>query len=297
MSRISLQGLKQAIEVAREYQAELTVMNVTDDFFHADKSSTYYTSSMNLFLGEVARLKKVIRGLHELDAKSYHCLGNPAHEIAEYARKEGSDLIVMATHGRSGLKKVLLGSVASKVIHQAETNVMLVRAIKDQRSWRSFRFHGNQPVVVPFEFTRASVACLEMAGELGIQPERIVAVHVVEPLGTYDRQGLSRQRREANIRAKNREKFYDNYCPAGMQDCEFRTFFDMHVSKRIRKFATENDAGLILIPTNRKGFLSRFFLGSVTDSIAQKAKCPVMIVKSEIPVSRERKKTSRSKAK
>jgi nucleotide-binding universal stress UspA family protein len=52
--------------------------------------------------------------------------GRPADEILEYARKNGVDLIVMSTHGRSGLARWALGSVADRVLRQAAVPVLVI---------------------------------------------------------------------------------------------------------------------------------------------------------------------------
>jgi nucleotide-binding universal stress UspA family protein len=51
----------------------------------------------------------------------------PADTITDYAKKNGMDLIVMATHGYTGLKKLMLGSVASGVLNQSSVPVLLIR--------------------------------------------------------------------------------------------------------------------------------------------------------------------------
>jgi nucleotide-binding universal stress UspA family protein len=51
----------------------------------------------------------------------------PAETITEYAEKQGMELIIMATHGHSGFKKLLLGSVASGVLNQSPVPVLLIR--------------------------------------------------------------------------------------------------------------------------------------------------------------------------
>jgi nucleotide-binding universal stress UspA family protein len=51
----------------------------------------------------------------------------PSHAITDYAQQNGVDLIVIATHGYSGMKKMLLGSVASKVLHESHVPVLLIR--------------------------------------------------------------------------------------------------------------------------------------------------------------------------
>lgn len=53
--------------------------------------------------------------------------GKPANEIMDYAEKEDVDLIVMCTHGMSGLKRYTMGSVTNKVVHHAEKPVLVVR--------------------------------------------------------------------------------------------------------------------------------------------------------------------------
>lgn len=55
-------------------------------------------------------------------------MGKPADSLAEYAEKKGVDLIVMATHGRSGISRWVWGSVADRILHAASVPVLIVRA-------------------------------------------------------------------------------------------------------------------------------------------------------------------------
>ena len=57
----------------------------------------------------------------------------PAHVIADYAQKNHVDLIVIATHGYTGMKKMLLGSVALKVLHESQVPVLLIRPASCQK--------------------------------------------------------------------------------------------------------------------------------------------------------------------
>jgi nucleotide-binding universal stress UspA family protein len=51
----------------------------------------------------------------------------PAHAITDYAKENGMDLIIMATHGYSGMKRLMLGSVALGVLHESPIPVLLIR--------------------------------------------------------------------------------------------------------------------------------------------------------------------------
>ena len=57
--------------------------------------------------------------------------GDAAEAIVDYADKNGVDLIVMATHGRSGVRRWAMGSVADRVVRHARVPVLLARASKD----------------------------------------------------------------------------------------------------------------------------------------------------------------------
>ena len=57
--------------------------------------------------------------------------GNPSREIVRYAEREDCDLVVMGTHGRGGIDRLLLGSVAEKVVRSSAVPVLTVRVDED----------------------------------------------------------------------------------------------------------------------------------------------------------------------
>ncbi|QLD91292.1 universal stress protein [Natronomonas salina] len=67
---------------------------------------------------ERSRADRVVTAMRE---------GPPSREIVDYATEEGCDLIVMGTHGRGGLNRLLLGSVAERVVRSSEVPVLTVR--------------------------------------------------------------------------------------------------------------------------------------------------------------------------
>jgi nucleotide-binding universal stress UspA family protein len=64
----------------------------------------------------------------ELNAQRKVTMGPPAEEILRIAEGDGVDLVVMGTHGRRGLARLLMGSVASEVVKRASCPVMTVRS-------------------------------------------------------------------------------------------------------------------------------------------------------------------------
>jgi nucleotide-binding universal stress UspA family protein len=70
--------------------------------------------------------------VHELQAAGFTVtvavqFGDPAEEIARFVEIEGVELVAMATHGRTGLRRLVLGSVAERVLHQLQVPVLLIR--------------------------------------------------------------------------------------------------------------------------------------------------------------------------
>jgi nucleotide-binding universal stress UspA family protein len=57
--------------------------------------------------------------------------GVPAHAICAYAQRVRADLIVMGTHGRTGVRRLLLGSVAEQVLHKAGCPVLVVPPVRE----------------------------------------------------------------------------------------------------------------------------------------------------------------------
>lgn len=69
-----------------------------------------------------------LQGCHRFVKKIL--IGDPAHEIIQYAQDEKIDLIIMGTHGRKGLEKALFGSVAEKVVKNSPVPVLTVNPYK-----------------------------------------------------------------------------------------------------------------------------------------------------------------------
>ncbi len=68
-----------------------------------------------------------------VDAESIVLEGHPSHEIIEFAQKNGIDVIVMGTLGKSGLDRFLLGSVAEKVTRNSPVPVLVVKGVSSKK--------------------------------------------------------------------------------------------------------------------------------------------------------------------
>src|SRR5262249_21521709 len=83
-------------------------------------------------------------------------IGDPVVEIGNVARLRQADLIVMTTHGRGGLSRLLLGSVAEGLVRLTGLPLLLIRAGLPLASWE----HGLRRLLVPLDGSAASAAVL-----------------------------------------------------------------------------------------------------------------------------------------
>jgi nucleotide-binding universal stress UspA family protein len=134
-SELSHVGLRRAFEMAREMNAELIVLHVvamtTGWFSQRERSGEVrdlMTEQKNL-LDRFLRTKFADE-MNLVEVRQKVELGTPYLNIAELAEREAVDMIVMSTHGRTGLDHILLGSVTEKVIAHAPCPVMAIPVVK-----------------------------------------------------------------------------------------------------------------------------------------------------------------------
>lgn len=137
-SHASELALDAAAILARQNDAGCTLVHVFDPTWLAGRSTDYLPgegADISTLEPEVERrIHDKLRELAErrvpnIDCKTALVLAhNAAAGICDYAKKEGADMIVLSTHGRSGLSHLLIGSVAEKVVRHAPCPVLTLRS-------------------------------------------------------------------------------------------------------------------------------------------------------------------------
>jgi len=76
-----------------------------------------------------AILQEVQKKGKEMDVEVHEILivGNPTHDMAKITEKSGADLVVISTHGKTGLEKLIMGSVAENALKKVPVPVLLVK--------------------------------------------------------------------------------------------------------------------------------------------------------------------------
>ncbi len=130
-SEVSMEASRHALEIAKAMGSRVYAIYVIDVVPFVGLPTEGLWESMKEILEEEGKeaLKKVEECAKsmDIDLKSEILDGNPAKEILEYAERKKVDLIVMGTTGKTGIDKLLLGSVAEKVSKGAHCPVLLVK--------------------------------------------------------------------------------------------------------------------------------------------------------------------------
>jgi len=136
-SEISAQAFVYAEDIARKFGAEIHLVHVLEKDPPIPLIRTFDMTTESV----VKKLEEDTRSLlnqfrnkfsNDIQVKEVLLKGNDFEEIVEYSNNNDIDLIVIATHGRTGLLHTLLGSVAEKVIRYAKKPVLVITATKEE---------------------------------------------------------------------------------------------------------------------------------------------------------------------
>jgi len=223
-------------------------------------------------------------------ARGELAVGHPAEEILECALRHDIDLILMATHGRSGIKRWALGSVADKVLRVSKTPVCLVRAGLSEEI-----VHDKWPsitMLVPLDGSELAELVIPhveaLAKQLGPKLVDVVLLRVCEPPvvssdypPTADLTWEEHQVRETARPTTVCEEYL-----AGVQErlegVGLRARLVVLKGKpadEITDYANKNLVNLIVMSTHGRSGIGRWAYGNVADRVLLGVSSPIFLVR------------------
>jgi len=134
-SAATREAVEHAVDLAAEHGATIHALYVVNSASFAGLPMDSSWENVSAMLNEEGStaLEEVaaIAGEHGVAVERELADGNPAREIVRYAEDADCDLVVMGTHGRGGIDRLLLGSVAEKVVRSSSVPVLTVRVDDD----------------------------------------------------------------------------------------------------------------------------------------------------------------------
>jgi len=210
--------------------------------------------------------------------------GTPAEAILEAAIRESCTLVAIATHGRSGVARWILGSVAERIVRASGVPVLLVRSFREGAELPAEHELGVRTILVPTDGSRASEAAFSPAIEcarffdaevvvLQVRGDPTLAAAWAVPYGQFPvppdvAEDWARRFRAGGIRAR-------------------AEFSSGDAASRIVDRAKELGVDLIAMATHGYSGVSRWFMGSVTERVLRAAEMPLLVVRSPGEETRE----------
>ena len=266
-SEPSRTALQYASVIADHFGARLIVVSVDDPLLASAAESAGLPSMAQETRQELLRfvadtLPKAPAPAATMDVQV--CAGKPAQEILRVAREARADLIVMSSHGRSGLSKRFFGSTTERVLRETTTPV-LVTPKHAERAWSvSAMSRYVRHVLAPVDLTPASRHQVTIAAGIaaGLEVPLILA-HVLEPVYVPPRVRLAVPGSDQERRASVDAQLLELVELSGMRTVPDAVVLTGDASEEIVRLADIRGAGLIVMGLHSSGMLGPR-MGSVT---------------------------------
>ncbi len=291
-SQLSHAALPLARSLAGRTGAAITLVSVIDpprDFFIVpqDSSATRLRPKDVDHLAEEEKrlqeyLDRIKTTFEHIRVSTDIRLGNAAEEILDAAGVRPETAIVMASHGRSGFGRVLLGSVANRVVQTTSVPVFIVRASTDSQAEYGKQKVNN--VAVALDGSRLAEQALDKAYSIFQNNVRYTILRIVEPIApgqAYSSEMIANYEREAREAA-------EDYLETVSETLKARgatVSADVRVTQPaggIRRIADEFGADMIAMTTHGRSGMNRFLMGSVAERVLHEADRPVMIIRGSV---------------
>jgi nucleotide-binding universal stress UspA family protein len=208
------------------------------------------------------------------NVESYVCQGEPPEVIIETAQGKKADLITLGTYGRKGLKRILMGSVASQVVLNAPCDVLVVK----KECTKCTGYYSS--LLVPFDGSETSKKALKRACELAKKDGAEVSVLYVIPryeemMDFFKTEAITKSLyQEAEKIADSARKL------AGTLGMQIKAVVqEGHAGEKIVEIADKLKSDLIVMGTYGWTGMNKAIMGSTAERIIAYAQCPVLVVK------------------
>lgn len=294
-SHASVQSLDYVVSLAKRFQSVVHLVHVQQP----DEASVVPGAGhlMRESAEAVTFLHERLADVQKKHAPSFwpeNChvrTGRAYQEICNLAGEIGADLIILATRGHTGLKRVLLGSTAERVVRFAPCPVLITRPRK--RKGRaavgpvtSKRELNVRKILVPVDFSSCSLAGAIYAAHFAKTFDAtLTLMHVLFPPGPIvtDRVSGEIPRRGETERANarlNMEAFTKlDFLRDIRYETEIRTGYPID---EICDETTRPDIDLVVTSTHGHTGFKHMLLGSVAEHVVRYAECPVLVVPSRL---------------
>ncbi|HEY5922233.1 MAG TPA: universal stress protein [Kofleriaceae bacterium] len=209
-------------------------------------------------------------GVQRVSAQALN--GVPWHEVVKLLEDPTYQLVVIGTHGRTGLSRVLIGSVAEKIVRHAPCSVLVVRPDGEPQTFKH--------VLCPVDFSASARQAFELAAELArAERAEVTLLHVLELPVPYSGEPFSAEfARDLDQRsARLLDKWAGEMASTSSVPIKTRTRIGWAGAETLAVLDADRSIDLVVLGSHGRTGIKRILLGSVAEKIMRHARCPVLI--------------------
>lgn len=210
------------------------------------------------------------------DATGKLVSGVPWMKIVDELASSPYDLCIVGTHGRTGLSRVLLGSVVEKVVRHAPCSVLAVRSDGDLKPFRR--------VLVPTDFSESAVFALDIAATLVDPSGAISLLHVIEiPVAFAGEVPIAEFARELDVQAvRALEAEVDRLKRSSNAAISVTSRIGYPGAQTLAALDADPTIDLVVLGSHGRTGIKRALLGSVAEKVARHGRCPVLVARKRV---------------
>lgn len=270
-SEVANNALAVAIAMAKRHQAKLHLMHVVQPNYFTVLDNTTHLVNYNdweviesINKENLNKYAKAMVEKYDIEIKTEVNIGYISESIEKYADSINADIIVMGTHGSSGIREFFIGSNTYSVIKNANAPVLSVPINFQATEFENVLFPVRN--IDGIEDKYRSITQILKANKAKINLLGVAHYHDFESFDvvTEQVQNLIKKIKTDNINVTYNNQFCDN------------------IAKFILEYAEAEKSDLLVINANLDNDWKRFFLGSYTQRIVNHAQIPVLSIKPQI---------------
>lgn len=270
--------------VAKAYEATVTILHVLEIYAGAYVTTVQDPSETHERLDDIVRRLAQPAGR----VRSQQQTGIPDAIICETAQEIPADLIVLGTHGRTGLRHILLGSTAERVLTIAPCPVLTIRQhgqLEEHDAKKPIQF---KQLVIPMDFSDCSLDALEYGVQIAKYFGAFMTIlHSLEPLSYGSNLTFGHAAEQNHHRVAAQLKLMADGIQS--QGVSVRTVIRGGLpADSILDFIDSSDCDLVVMGTHGRRGLAHLMKGSVAEAVLRRASCPVLAAKYFMPPRSDR---------
>ncbi len=285
-SDLSNQTISFGIGLAKTFNAKLYVCHVVDLPFAAMNGEVQLDpiEQQDRMMAYAQKQLEELFTKESVDWEPVVSIGHTADEITRIAENMRIDLAISATHGRSGLKRLLLGSVTERLMRTVSCPLLIIKGQGETDTGRRQTTFPPRRILVGCDFSPDSGLAFQYALAMAQEFEaELHLVHVVEP-PVYQNVLFS----DVSSGLYNHEAMLEELDDKleRMVPDDARNWCDLKIGLRegkpdeeLTRYADIHDVDLIVLGVRGHGLVETLFVGSTTDRVARRAPCPVLSVR------------------